>query len=190
MSNEPPKYTENSFKSMADVAIDSARTKTLIDVGRIEGRSDEEIVRDVFKNGGGLESLGRSIAIVNLWMWMGEIFSLYAVEKDKKPGENPNRVFYGYLLIMQHCVEESEAKKVQDLFDNAKTIRDLWIYFLERNNISEEQVANIFGYDHRFFSDLLSKKITMEYCFGINREEALKKRAPDETPTDNLNTVL
>lgn len=176
MSIEPPKYTENSFKSMAEVVIDTARTKALIDVGRKEGRSDEEIVRDVFRDEGGFESLGRSIAIVNLWMWMGEIFGLYAVEKDKKPGENPNRVFYGYLLIMQHYVDESEAKKVQDLFDNAKTIRDLWNYFLECNDISEEQVTNIFGYDHRFFSDLLSKKITLEYGFGINREEALKKR--------------
>lgn len=176
MSSEPPKYTENSFKSMADVAIDSARTKALIDVGRKEGRSDEEIFRDVFKDEAGFESLGRSIAIINLWKWMGEIFGLYAVEKDKKPGENPNRVLYGYLLIMQYYVDEPEAKKVQDLFDNAKTIRDLWIYFLECNDISEEQVANIFGYDHRFFSDLLSKKITLEYGFGINNEEALKKR--------------
>lgn len=40
MSNESLKYTENSFKSMADIAIDSARTKALIDVGREEGRSD------------------------------------------------------------------------------------------------------------------------------------------------------
>lgn len=44
MSNEPLKYTENSFKSMADVAIDSARTKALIDVGRKEGKSDKEVV--------------------------------------------------------------------------------------------------------------------------------------------------
>ena len=176
MSNEPPKYTENSFKSMANVTIDSARTKALIDVGREEGRSEEEIVRDVFKNGGGLESLGRSIAIVNLWMWMGEIFGLYAVEKDKKPGENPNRVFYGYLLIMQHYVDESEAKKVQDLFNNAKTIRDLWVYFLECNDISEEKVVYLPGYDDWFFKDLLNKKISLEYGFGINNEEALKKR--------------
>lgn len=62
MSSEPPKYTENSFKSMADAAIDSARTKALIDVGRKEGRSDEEIVRDVFKDEVEFESLGRSIA--------------------------------------------------------------------------------------------------------------------------------
>lgn len=176
MSNESPKYTENSFKSMADVAIDSARTKALIEVGREEGRSEEEIVRDVFKDEGGFESLGRSVTIVNLWMWMGEIFGLYAIEKDKKPGENPNRVFYGYLLIMQHYVDEPEAKKVQDLFNSAKTIRDLWNYFLECNDISEEQVVNIFGYDHRFFSELLSKKITLGHGFGINREEALKKR--------------
>ena len=176
MRSEPPKYTENSFKSMADVAIDSARTKALIDVGRKEGRSEEEIIGDVFKDDDGLEYLGRLVTITNLWKWMGEIFGLYAVEKDKKPGENPNRVFYGYLLIMQHYVDEPEAKKVQDLFDNAKTIRDLWAYFLECNDISEEQVAYIPGYDHQFFSDLLSKKITLEYGFGINREEALKKR--------------
>ena len=176
MSSEPPKYTENSFKSMADVAIDSARTKALIDVGRKEGRSEEEIVRDVFKDEAGFESLGRSITIINLWKWMGEIFGLYAVEKDKKPGENPNRVLYGYLLIIQHYVDEPEAKKVQDLFDNAKTIRDLWIYFLECNDISEEKVVYLPGYDHWFFRDLLNKKISLEYGFGINSEEALKKR--------------
>lgn len=176
MSSEPPKYTENSFKSMADVVIDSARTKALIDVGRKEGRSEEEIIGDVFKDDDGLEYLGRLVTITNLWKWMGEIFGLHAVEKDKKPGENPNRVFYGYLLIMQHYVDEPEAKKVQDLLDNAKTIRDLWAYFLECNDISEEQVAYIPGYDHQFFSDLLSKEITLEYGFGINREEALKKR--------------
>jgi hypothetical protein len=176
MSIEPLKYTENSFKSMADVTIDSARTKAMIDVGRKEGRSEEEIIGDVFKDDDGLEYLGRLVTITNLWKWMGEIFGLYGVEKDKKPGENPNRVFYGYLLIMQHYVDEPEAKKVQDLFDNAKTIRDLWAYFLECNDISEEQVAYIPGYDHQFFSDLLSKKITLEYGFGINREEALKKR--------------
>ena len=176
MSSEPPKYTENSSKSMADVAIDSARTKALIDVGRKEGRSDEEIVRDVFKDDAGFKSLGRSIAIFNLWKWMGEIFGLYAVEKYKKPGENPNRVLYGYLLIMQHYVDEPEAKKVQDLFDNAKTIRDLWVYFLECNDISEEKVVYLPGYDHWFFKDLLNKKISLEYGFGINSEEALKKR--------------
>ena len=176
MSSEPPKYTENSFKSMADVAIDSARTKAMIDVGRKEGRSDEEIVRDVFKDEAGFESLGRSITIINLWKWMGEIFGLYAVEKNKKPGENPNRVLYGYLLIMQHYVDEPEAKKVQDLFNNAKTIRDLWIYFLECNDISEEKVVYLPGYDHWFFRDLLNKKISLEYGFGINSEEALKKR--------------
>lgn len=176
MSSEPPKYTENSFKSMADVAIDSARTKALIDVGRKEGRSDEEIFRDVFKDEAGFESLGRSIAIINLWKWMGEIFGLYAAEKDKKPGENPNRVLYGYLLIMQHYVDEPEAKKVQDLFDNAKTIRDLWVYFLECNDISEEKVVYLPGYDHWFFKDLLNKKISLECGFGINNEEALKKR--------------
>ena len=176
MSSEPPKYTENSFKSMADVVIDSARTKALIDVGRKEGRSEEEIVRDVFKDEAGFESLGRSITIINLWKWMGEIFGLYAVEKDKKPGENPNRVLYGYLLIMHYYVDEPEAKKVQDLFDNAKTIRDLWVYFLECNDISEERAVYLPGYDHWFFKDLLNKKISLEYGFGINNEEALKKK--------------
>lgn len=176
MNSEPPKYTENSFKSMADVAIDSARTKAMIDVGREEGKSDEDIVDDIFKGEDGFKSLCRSVTIVNLWKWMGEVFGLPFVSRDAGPDGSINRVFYGYLLIMQHYVDEPEAKKVQDLFDNAKTIRDLWVYFLECNDISEEQVVYLPGYDHWFFKDLLNKKVSLEYGFGINNEEALKKR--------------
>lgn len=176
MSNESPKYTENSFKSMADIAIDSARTKALIDVGREEGRSDEDIVNDVFKGDDGFKSLARSITIVNLWKWMGEVFDLPFVSSDVGSAGSVNKVFYGYLLIMQHYVDEPEAKKVQDLFDNAKTIRDLWVYFLECNDINEERVLYLPGYDHWFFKDLLSKKISLEHGFGINSEEALKKK--------------
>ena len=176
MSDESPKYTENSFKSMADAAIDSARTKAVIDVRREEGRSDRDIIKDIFNGEDGFKSLARTVKIINLWKWMGEVFDLPLLPSNVRSDGNINRVFYGYLLIMRHYVDEPEAKKVQDLFNNAKTIRDLWVYFLECNDISEEQVMYLPGYDHWFFKDLLSKEISLKHGFGINSEEALKKK--------------
>ena len=58
MSDESPKYTENSFKSMTDAAIDSARTKAVIDVGREEGRSDRDIIKDIFNSEEALKKKG------------------------------------------------------------------------------------------------------------------------------------
>ena len=60
MSDESPKYTENSFKSMADASIDSARTKVVIDVGKEEGKSDRDIIKDIFNGEDGFKSLARS----------------------------------------------------------------------------------------------------------------------------------
>lgn len=157
---------------MTDSAIDSARTSSTIETMRASGKTDEEIAAAVlFPDGGSGENLAHDIIITNLLMEMGEFFCL----GYKSDEENYNKAFFGLALNLQHYVDHPEAVEFNNLVANAKTVNDVWTFFLEKNGLSDEVLEKMASYDKTFFKNLLSMEISQCQGFGINREEVLRK---------------
>lgn len=152
---------QKSAESIAISAIDSARTTAIIKTGRASGKPDEEIVKEVFGEEG-FKDLARSITIVNLLKSMGDVFDLHP-EGDILQ----NKAFTGYAMILQHYPDEPAAKMYCEMYESAKTVEDVWNYFLLCNRLREDAIVSKPGYDHATFWSTLQKPIEINPPFTI-----------------------
>lgn len=148
--------------SITRAALDGARTSSIIQEGRRTGKSDEDIVLDVFHGSDGIAELAKNITVVNLIKDMGVVFGLYDEGNLTK-----NKAFLGYMLIMQHYSQEPEAVAFNDFYQAAKTVEDVWLYFLKCNQLRGDAVVKLPGYDHAYFRNLLQSPIEENPHFAL-----------------------
>lgn len=150
---------------MAAEAIGNAMIAATISSIRERGGSDEEIVAAVLPEASAAE-MAKSISV---------LFNLSAMGKFYGFKHRHNPAINGYVLIVQHYVDEPEAKEFQAFYDSVNTNRDIFLYFCKKTGLSPFSIENYKDYDVKWFSEWLEKKPAEDVCiFGRNQAESEK----------------
>jgi hypothetical protein len=131
--------------------------------GKLTNKTEEEIGRNLIPSQKDMEVFSRNVVLLNLIMKMGELF--YANHTD-------NKALVGIACIFRNEFGTEEAIRWESLYNDAKTIQDVWDYFLTENKINVERVKFNHSYDDDFFKWLLSKEVTLDFGFGVDFNRA------------------
>lgn len=155
-------------EAVAASAIEAARTTSVIETVRAKGGSDEDVVKAVFSDEG-IRDLARSISILNLLVRMGW---LMGIPRTVKASDHPSLM--GYVLILRHFTDDPRAIAFEEVHNTAKTVRDVWDFFLQQTGYTQAQVTSRAGFDPVFFENQLNQPFPDYFDqFGINPETAI-----------------
>lgn len=154
MSN---KYQLNP-QSLAESAVENARTSSMIETMREKGATDEEITKAVF---GDMSGLVEDIVIVLLLKEIIEFFGFNYVAHDRS-GFHP--AMLGYACIAQHYTYRPEAVRFENFRTTATTVRDIWEFYLQESGIEEktaiQELEGMEGYNAEHFQKVLDQSLT------------------------------
>lgn len=138
-------------KSIMTSALASAKVSSVIETGRLEGRSDEEIAYEALGGADGIADMARDLHITLLLSTMGELVG-FAEPMD-------NKAFVGLAYILQHYPDAPAAKRYSAMYENSTTVMDIMAFFLNENGLTEEVFLKHPDYDREHFENLLLQPI-------------------------------
>lgn len=146
MSNEP-KQDPNvpDAVSMTYAAIDNAKTTATIETMRAAGNTDEEIAAELLLPMTQEEE--KQLALLLLITALGELHKLDSTE---------NKAAVGFALIFQHYAHHPVAKEWTQFAEDAKTVGEVYKFFLEKNDLSPEFVQQLPDFDPEHFEQQLA----------------------------------
>lgn len=154
MSN---KYQPNP-RSLAESAIENARTSTMIETMREKGATDEEIAKVVL---GDTSVLVNDIFIILLLKEIIEFFGFKYVADD---GSGFHPAMLGYACIAQHYTDRPEAVRFEKFRTTAATVRDIWEFYLQESGVDEQtaiqELEGMEGYNAEHFQKVLDQSLT------------------------------
>lgn len=160
--------------AVAAAAIDSAKTTAIMSDLKAKGASDEELVKAILPPEA-LDDIARSIHFdIRQLLPMGWC----ALGLPRKYKVDGNMALLGRVHLMQHYTDTPEAVEYFRVYTTAKTVREVWEFFLKCNDLPDDVLVNKPGYDHDFVQNLLNQDIMgTNLSFGINQEDS--ERGPD-----------
>lgn len=150
---------EKDPKSMSISAIDNARTKAIIEEGRKNNKSNDEIVKEVFGDEEAIGSLVKDIYIVNLLESMGKTAGLAEIAD--------NKAFVGLSHILNHYTGTDEARRYDVFWNSAKTVLDVMVFFLTENDLDETVFTEHPDYNHDYVESYLYLPLTSTKRFSL-----------------------
>lgn len=155
---------------VANAAIDSANTSSLIDNMRQSGKSDAEIAVKILEDTD-MREFAKMMVIVFLLLQMGWAHGL----KPALSGEG-NEALNGYRCLVQHLDTHPDYIEFSELFGRSVTVQHVWDYYLKRTGRSEETLRSMTGFDESYFQKIMNYRLdkgpSVANAFGLNKEHA------------------
>jgi hypothetical protein len=116
--------------SLARSLVDGARTSSLIEEGRMQGKSDESIVKDIFSD----YTAADYEALDGLFLLMTTLGDL---QKEHGLPRTEDVAYGGLIDIMSHRLNTEPAIAVRELLEPGTTVSQIRDCFLKLNELED-----------------------------------------------------
>lgn len=108
-----------------------------------------------------------ALMLVAIYRLMADFEQVYNLTSDP----TSNKARKGLVDLVSGNMFSEHAMRISFIIEKATTIQDIWLYFLEMNNIPIQLITTFDGFDREYFLENIANPITSGIPFRYKKPE-------------------